>query len=190
MRPSPVRCPQARRLLVAILLLIAFVSHVRAQDPQLDPPLPAMPDGITYKDCVTICDTQYRFIGRRCVKVRMTNERIAPLPMVMGVVLQASPTALDRFQTHVHSDHSHMLALVDDPAEHALMRHIGPDDLAKARAALCQCQGVDDAVEVMLRENTKTPIYKNSDIIAYAGCSGKCKPDRVAHWKQKYPDPQ
>lgn len=175
------------RQLVALLLLLApGAPAVRAQDRVL----PEMPEGITLKDCVTVCDIKYHFVGSKCVKVRMSNHRVAPLPMVMNVVLQATPTALDRFEGHLHTDHSHMTAITEKSEGHEHMDHIGPEHLAKARAALCQCQDVNDVVEVFLRENTKlpTPIYKNSDIISSAECSGKCNADRVAGWKEKYKD--
>lgn len=100
---------------------------------------------------------------------KVTNEKISPtytasIPEVMPKILELKPTSLDAAAAAPNAT----------PYLKSLCNFL--------RKANCP----NDVVEALIRANCREKLYKNSDIISAA--AGRCSPDRVARWRQLYPD--
>lgn len=144
---------------VFALFLLVLPAVASAQEAP-----PDLPSDVTLAQLVARKRHTCVFVGNKAVQHSNGPSYTASLKEVMPKMLELTPTSLD--------------AAAASP---------GATQCLKSFCAfLKRVNCPNDLTEAMIRANCREKIYKNCDIIDAAAC--KCSPERVAQWRQRYPD--
>jgi hypothetical protein len=151
-----------------LFAFVLFSSPGIGQEPPSPEPTPALqlelPPDVTLAILATRRKHTCDIINGKAVNHRDGPPFRADLQEVMRKVLALTPTSLD--------------AAAASPNATPCLKSLC--------VFLKKTNGPNDIVEAVIRANCKEKLYKNCDIINAAVL--KCSPERVAHWRQAYPD--
>lgn len=154
-------------------LIAVWHSVVGGQEPpqsEAPPPVPAassppdLPPDVTLAQLVARKKQTCTFVGKKVIKRTDGPTYTAPLAEAMPTLLELTPTSLD--------------AAAARPNAKPCLKSL----CAFAKKVNCP----NDVIEAVIRANCKEKIYRNCEIIDAA--AKKCAPERIAKWRQLYPD--